>query len=145
MPTTKHLVVASLAAGTVAIAGAGTAIATTSASSHTLSFTSKGTGQTTHFGRQYVNTDKEIKGGHTIGDDVVSGIVNPKAQTISGTVAIALKGGQIYARFTGNLANSTLTGKVTGGAGKFKGIAGTINGTAVGSSGNDENLVIKYH
>jgi hypothetical protein len=145
MPTTKHLVVASLAAGTVAIAGAGTAIATTSSNSHTLSFTSKATGQTTHFGRRYVNTDKEIKGGHTIGNDVVSGIVNPKAQTISGTVAIALKGGLIYARFTGNFTNGALTGKLTGGAGKFKGIAGTINGTAVGSSGNTEDLVVKYH
>jgi hypothetical protein len=145
MPTTKHLMVASLAAGTLAIAGAGTAIATRASSSHTLSFTSKGTGKTAHFGRQYVNSDKEIKGGHTIGDDVISGIVNPKAQTISGTVAIALQGGVIYARFTGNFATGALTGKVTGGAGKFKGIAGTINGTAVGSSGNDENLVIKYH
>jgi hypothetical protein len=145
MPKTKQLVVASLAAGTVAIAGAGAAVATTSSSRHTLSFTSKGTGKTTHFGRQYVNTDKEIKGGHTIGDDVVSGIVNPKAQTISGTVAIALKGGQIYARFTGNFANGTLTGKITGGAGTYQGIAGTIKGTAVGSSGNDEHLVVAYH
>jgi hypothetical protein len=145
MPTTKQLVVASLTAGTVAITGAGAAIATTSSSSHTLSFTSKATSTTAHFGRQFVNTDKEVKGSHTIGDDVVSGIVNPKAQTISGTVAIALKGGLIYARFTGNFANGALSGKITGGAGKFKGVAGTINGTPVGSSGNTEHLVVTYH
>jgi hypothetical protein len=145
MSTTKHLVVASLAAGTVALTGAGAAIAATSSSEHTLSFTSEATGTTTHFGRQFVNTDKEVKGGHTIGDDVVSGTVHPKANTISGTVAVALKGGQIYARFTGNLMNGKLAGKITGGAGKFKGIAGTITGTPVGNSGNDEHLVVRYH
>ena len=131
MATTKHLVVASLAAGTIAITGGGAAVAAPSSSGHTLRFTSQATGTTTHFGRQFVNTDKEVKGGHTIGDDVVSGTVHPKANTISGTVAIALKGGQIYARFTGNLTNGKLTGKITGGAGTFTGIGGTITGTPV--------------
>jgi hypothetical protein len=145
MPTTKYLLVASLTAGTIAITGASAAVATTSSTRHTLSFTSKATGTTTHFGRQFVNTDKEVKGGHTIGDDVVSGTVHPKSQTISGTVAIALKGGQIYARFTGNLMNGKLTGKITSGAGKFNGITGTITGTPVGNSGNDEHLAVKYH
>jgi hypothetical protein len=146
MPTTKQLVVASLAAGTVAITGTGAAIAATSSHDHTLSFTSKQTSATTHFGAHFVNADKDIKGGHVIGDDVLSAKVTftKKVHSITGSIAIALKGGEIYAKITGNPDTNNLAGKLTGGAGKYKGISGTISGKPIGKHGA-EHLVVKYH
>lgn len=146
MPTTKQLVVTSLAAGTVAITGAGAAIAATSAKTHTLSFTSKQTSATTQFGAHFVNADKDVKGGHVIGDDVLSAKVTytKKVHSIRGSIAIALNGGEIYATITGNPDTDQLAGRLTGGAGKYKGVSGTISGKAVGTNGA-ERLVVKYH
>jgi hypothetical protein len=146
MPTTKHLVVASVTAATVAITGAGAAIATTSSSSHTLSFTSKQTAATTHFGPRFVNADKDVKGGHVIGDDVLSAKVTytKTVHSIAGSIAIALNGGEIYATITGNPDTNKLAGKLTGGAGRYKGVSGTISGSPVGKSGA-ELIVVKYH
>jgi hypothetical protein len=147
MPKTKHLVVASLAAGTVAITGAGAALAATSSSTHTLSFVSNQTSATMHFGPHFVNADKDVKGGHVIGDDVLSAKVTytKKVHSITGSIAIALNGGEIYATITGNPDTNKLSGTLTGGAGKYAGISGTISGNAVGKDGAGEHLVVKYH
>jgi hypothetical protein len=146
MPTTKHLVVASLAAGTVAITGTGAAIAATSSHAHTLSFTSKQTSATTQFGAHFVNADRDVRGGHVIGDDVLSGKVTytKKVHSITGSIAIALDGGEIYARITGNPDTNKLAGKLIGGTGKYNGISGTVSGKPVGKDGA-EHLVVKYH
>jgi hypothetical protein len=147
MRTTQQIIAATLTAGTVAIVGAGAAIATTSASStHTLKLISKTTSMT-QFGPSFVSADKDFKGGRVVGADVLSGKVTftKKVHSITGSIAIALKGGELYATFTGNPDTNSLTGKLTGGAGKFKGVSGTISGKAVKGSSTEDQLVVKYH
>jgi hypothetical protein len=147
MRTKQQVIVATLAASTVALAGAGAAVATTSASSsHTLKLTSKTTSMS-QFGPDFVSADKDLAGGHVVGADVLSGKVTytKKTHSITGSIAIALKGGELYATVTGNPDTNALTGKLTGGAGKYKGVSGTISGKAVKGSNTEDQLVVKYH
>jgi hypothetical protein len=146
MRTKQQVIVATLAASTVALAGAGAAFATTSASrTHTLKLTSKTTSMS-QFGPDFVSADKDLRGGHVVGADVLSGKVtyNKKTHSITGSIAIALKGGELYATVTGNPDTGALTGKLTGGAGKYKGVSGTISGNPVKGSSSEDLLIVKY-
>ncbi len=147
MRATQHIVVVALAAGTTAIIGTGAAIAaTTSSSAHTLRFTSTTT-STTQFGPRFVSADKDVKDRHVIGNDVLSAEVTytAKVHSIKGALAVALKGGEIYAAITGNPDTNKLSGHLSGGSGQYKGISGTISGKPVKGSNNEERLVIRYH
>lgn len=147
MRTHQQIIAATLTAGTVAVAGVGAAIAATSASStHTLKLTSKTTSMS-QFGPEFVSADKDLSGGHVVGADVLSGKVTytKKVHSITGSIAIALKGGELYATITGNPETNALTGKLTGGAGKYKGVSGTISGKAVKGSSTEDRLIVKYH
>jgi hypothetical protein len=147
MRTNRQIIAATITAGTVAIVGGGAAFAATSASSsHTLKLTSKTTSMR-QFGPDFVSADKDIKAGHVVGADVISGKVTytKKVHSITGSIAVALKSGELYATFTGNPDTNALAGTLTGGTGRYKGVSGTISGKAVKGSSTEDKLVIKYH
>jgi hypothetical protein len=147
MRTTHHIVAATLTAGAVGIVGAGAAIAEISApSTHTLRLVSKTT-STTQFGPEFVSADKDFSDGRVVGADILSGKVTytQKVHRITGSIGIALKGGELYGSFTGDPDTGTLTGTLTGGAGQYKGVSGTITGVPVGGSSTKARLVISYH
>ena len=146
MRATPYVLGVALAAGVVALASTGAALAATSASTvHTVTVTSETTSMT-QFGPRFVNADKDVSGGKVIGNDILSATVTytAKVHKISGSFAIALNGGEIYAHITGNPDTNVLRGKLSGGAGQYKGVTGTISGKPVPGSSTKEHVVIKY-
>ncbi|MBE7195609.1 MAG: hypothetical protein INR66_24420 [Gordonia polyisoprenivorans] len=139
------LLVAGLASASFAVGGAGVALASSSAASHTLKFTSVQTAQHSIGKYGFADSDKDVANGKVIGYDVVNGTYNPKTSTITVDVAASLSGGILYGHGTGSLKTGKFKGKVTGGTGIFKGAEGTITGQATGKHGQDEHLVVVYH
>jgi hypothetical protein len=140
----RRILVGSIAAGSLATAGAGIGVAATaSAPTHTLRFTavqisSKNLSQT-----KFVNVDKDRSHGKFIGNDVLQGRFNNTTHTAKIGVAAAFRGGFIYGNFISNEQGDLSQGKVTGGTGKYKGVKGTITGHAITST--KEAVTITYH
>lgn len=89
----------------------------------------------THF----IGADKDKQNGTVVGyDSVRCTFSNPVATC---TVAAAYKGGFLYGKFTQD-AKGNLTGKVTGGTGKYQGATGTLSGSAAGK--NREKVTVTY-
>jgi hypothetical protein len=126
------LVAVTAMTGVLAVTGVGVGVAASSAKTHTL--TVKSTPVSVKFlpHGHFVDADKDTAGGTYIGTDAVSGLYEKKAKREKGQVAFALSGGIIYASFTVNAKTGILTGKLTGGAGKYRRVTGTIKGTPVG-------------
>lgn len=88
--------------------------------------------------------EKNAKG-KKVGFDVISGVFNSTNQSLTVYVAIARNGGLLYGNVVAEGENdTTFEGKVTGGAGKFKGAKGTI--VAEEEAGNDDvvQITVKY-
>jgi hypothetical protein len=147
MRRNRKLIIAGAAAtAMVAGTGAGVAIAGSSAGNHILKFNSVGTSQQ-NFGSHFVDSDKDIKNGKRIGSDVAVGIYHQKTQTITVSLAVGLKGGFIYGTGSASVAPNSaakFTGTVTGGTGVYKGITGTLTGTAYGHNDDNEHIKIVY-
>jgi hypothetical protein len=61
----------------------------------------------------------------------------------SGDVALAIKGGLLYAHLTYNVKTGNVAGTLTGGTGTYKTAKGTVS--AVSPSATKTNVTIKWH
>jgi hypothetical protein len=126
------LVAVSAMTGALAVTGVGVGVASSSARTHTLKVKSTEVSEKFLPGGHFVDADKDTSNGKYIGTDAVSGLYVKTTKTTTGEVAFALSGGIMYASFTVNAETGVLTGKLTGGAGKYHGISGTIKGIPAG-------------
>jgi hypothetical protein len=127
--------------GALAVTGVGVGIASSSAKTHTLRVKSTVVSEKVLPGGHFVDADKDTSKGKYVGTDAVSGAYLKKTNTAKGEVAFALSGGIMYANIAENAKTGVLTGKLTGGAGKFKGISGTVKGTAVSEKSTDVTVI----
>lgn len=134
--------------GATAITGTGAfllpAIAAPHAATHTLKFTSITKSSKNFSKTQFGEADVDKSGGKIIGFDTVSGKFNPSTNTGKGNVAINLKPGFIYSTLK-FAANGAITGKLTGGTGKFKNVTGTLAATNLNKAGTRTAVTITYH
>ena len=70
-------------------------------------------------------TDRSPATGKVLGYDTITGSFNLTTHVITINAAVALKGGLITAHLTGK--GQTFDGVITGGAGKYKTIKGTVH------------------
>jgi hypothetical protein len=142
--TRKRLIgTGAIAAGSLVSAGIGVSVAASSTPTHTLSFksvqlTSHNVGKTS-----FINTGKEVQHGKFIGNNVVDGRYDVTTNTGVLSIAVALKGGLIYAHADVDSHGVISHGKVTGGSGTYKGITGTI--TVTSASKKTKDITITYH
>jgi hypothetical protein len=93
------------------------------------------------FKTHYIDGDKDVSSGHTIGIDTIQCIVESKTMAKC-DVAASFRRGILYGNFTQNLKDGTLAGKVTGGTRFFDGATGTIKGQPVGQT--QEKVTVTY-
>lgn len=141
MHRSRNVVGASLlGVGALALISGGAAASSTT-SMHTLRFksvqlTSHNIARTNRF----INTDKDVRNGMYVGNDVFEGRLDPRTLVISTIDSFALKGGFIYA--TTETTGKTASGQITGGTGKYDGITGTV--VVSGASQDAPNVTITY-
>ena len=140
---------ASLAAiGAAAVlGGAGAMVVPSIASAHSLTHTLKFTSVTersVNFSKTVsAQQDRDVSEGKIIGFDQLYLTFNPSAGTVKGNVTVVTNGGMLYG--TLRLTQTSITGKVTGGTGKFKGARGTISAKNLNTAGTRTAVTIKYH
>jgi hypothetical protein len=140
----RWIATSAIGAGALATAGLGVADALTAHATHTLTFKSVQLSSFNTAKTSFVNVDKDVVKGKKIGGDILSCKANATFTHIHCNFAGAFKGGIIDGTFNLTQAHNNLhNGKITGGVGKFKGVTGTITGTASGK--NNENVTITYH
>lgn len=144
MLRSAKLVAAVGVASALAVTGISGGFASASSPTHTLKFTSVQTSEK-DFGNEFVDADKDVQNGKVIGYDVVNGIADTKSETITVDFAASLHGGVLLGHGVGSFKTGKLTGKITGGTGKYKGIVGTVTGQATGPTDDNEKLIIVYH
>jgi hypothetical protein len=137
------------AIGAAALLGGGgamvvPAIASATAASHTLKFTSV-TERSVNFSKTTsAQQDRDLNSkGKIIGFDELYFAFNLKTGVVKGKVTVVTKGGMLYGSLTAT--QSSISGKVTGGTGKFKGAAGTITARNLNPAGTRTAVTIRYH
>jgi hypothetical protein len=128
------LVVSAVTAGGLALGGMGIGVAapvSPDAGSHTLAIRAVQTSAKQFSHHHLVFTNKDSIKGKYAGNSVLTGVLNRRTDIVTGNIAIALSRGIVYAHFSENGPTGHLTGTVTGGAGRYKGISGSITGKAV--------------
>jgi hypothetical protein len=138
--TTFALAAAMATAG----AGAGVSSAVSGSSTHTVKFVSKQSFNKNFPHHRFTGTDKDIAHGKVIGTDVVTGQVHRARNRVTGFVSFAWPGGVIHSTFSINYTNGALTGHITGGAGKYAGVTGTIKGVPSDKTGEDFAITATY-
>jgi hypothetical protein len=127
------------AVGAAALVGGGAfalpAFASSHATTHTLSFISVTKKMISLTKTSVAIQDTDVnKAGKTVGFDEIYGTAT-SATTSAADVAVATKGGLLYGTFDLNLNTGVIShGKITGGAGAFKGATGTFTATTINSS-----------
>jgi hypothetical protein len=81
--------------------------------------------------------------GKVIGFDELYIAFNLKTGTGKGNVAVVTKGGVLYG--TLRLTQTSISGRVTGGTGKFAGARGTISARNLNAKGTRTAVTIRYH
>lgn len=95
------------------------------------------------FGRfGFEGTEIDRNHGRLVGYDLISGIYDPSTRQVKIYVAIARKGGLIFARVH-STSDTTYVGRVTGGSGRFKGAYGKL--TARNAPHNNDRTYITVH
>jgi hypothetical protein len=144
--------IGAISAGALVASGVGGAVALSADAS-----TSSGVGAKTHTikfnsitkaGHQlsknyFAGVDVDKKKGKVVGYDTISGTFDRSTQTIHIDVAVSLKGGLLYGKVSATGPSTDLSGKVTGGTGKFKGATGTI-ATHELPNGNTTQVTVKW-
>jgi hypothetical protein len=143
---TKRQIAVGIASTATVAAGLGvaTTIDTASAAAkvHTLKFVAVGTGSHNTGNNTFVGTDVERHHGTVVGYDTLSGKFNINTHKVFIRVAVARKGGLLYAHLTQNQSGD-FAGRVTGGAGRFKGARGTVTGHS--GPHNKTFVTLRYH
>ena len=140
MLRTEKVLVISAITGALAVTGVGVSLASSSVKTHTVKLTSTQVSEKFLPGDHFVDADKDLSSGKYVGTDSVSGQYNAKTEKVKGEAAFALSGGMIYANVEISDKTAVLAGKLTGGAGKFKGISGTVTGTVVSEKVTDVTI-----
>jgi hypothetical protein len=139
-------VAGALAAGAfVASTTAGTASASSSTRSHTLTFTTHELGSTNagKGGRLLIESDRAVSSGHTIGYTANSCGFDFAAHQAHCYVSLARPRGQMRVMAAVDADTGTITGKVVGGPGAYKGATGTVTGRP-GSHPNVSRFTIHW-
>ncbi|HEY3530067.1 MAG TPA: hypothetical protein VGK78_13045 [Nocardioides sp.] len=124
-------VAGALAAGAlVASTTAGTASASDSARSHTLTFRSHTLGSTNAGtgGHLLIESDRAASSGRTIGYTANTCAFDFTTHQAHCYVSLARPRGQMRFKATVSVDTGAITGKVVGGTGVYKGITGTVTG-----------------
>ena len=147
MKITKRQIAVGVASVTMVAAGLGVATTVDTASAaakvHTLKFVATQTGQHNTGNGTFVGTEIERHHGKVVGYDTLSGKFNVQTHTAFIRVAAARKGGLLYVQVVVD-PSGQFAGKVTGGAGRFKGARGTVTGHSAPNS-NKTFVTVKYH
>jgi hypothetical protein len=119
----------------VASSAAGTAAASGSTRSHTLTFTSHELDSTNagSGGHLLIESDRAVSSGHTIGYTANSCTFDFAAHQAHCYVSLARPRGQMRFRATVDADTGTITGKVVGGTGVYRGATGTVTGVPGGN------------
>ena len=143
MNRTTALVTGGLAATVVAAtAAAMPALAASDAKTVTQHFDAKSSASPLFFSKtSFASTDKDVRGGKTIGRDVLS-CTDAGQGSSHCYVAFAQKGGLLYVKFALSDKTGALKGTVTGGTGSFAHANGTLAGQAVSHS--DVKITLHY-
>ena len=145
---TKRQIAVGVASVTMVAAGLGVAstvdTASAAATVHTLKFVATQTAQRNTGHGTFVGTEVERHKGTFVGYDTLSGKFNIHTQRAILHVAVARPGGLLYAVVVVQGASGDFAGKVTGGAGRFKGARGTVTGHSP-SNGNKAFVTVRYH
>jgi hypothetical protein len=133
MKIRKSVALAGSAAALAAMTGlaAVPAFASGATVTHTLHFTAHKVAA-----NSFGEVDKDTHAGKVIGYDALSYVASNRAD-----VALSLHGGFLYGHFTIS-SSGALSGKVTGGAGAYKGDTGTIKGQGMA---NSATVTVTYH
>jgi hypothetical protein len=120
------------------------AIASARTTSHTLKFTSVTDRSISFTKTTGAQQDRDVNAkGKLIGFDQLYSTFNVKTGTGKGNVTLVVKGGILYASLTFNQAS--VTGRVTGGTGTFKGAKGTIKAVNLNKAGTRTAVTIVWH
>lgn len=120
------------------------AIASAHTTSHTLTFTSVTERSVDLSKTSNAQQDRDVVKGKVIGFDELYSTFNPKTGSAKGNVALDIKGGILYGTLSFG-PSAAVTGRVTGGTGKFKGARGTIKGVNLNKSGTRTAVTIVWH
>jgi hypothetical protein len=120
-----------VAGALVASTTVGTASAAGGTSSHRLTFTSHELDSTNACsgGHLLIETDRAVRAGRTIGYTANTCVFDFAAHEAHCTVTLARPRGQMRFKATVNADTGAITGKVVGGTGAYRGIAGRVTGT----------------
>jgi hypothetical protein len=145
MRTKGKLFAVSAMTGTLAVTCVGVGVAASSAAkTHTVKLKSTTVSEKFLRGAHFVEADKDTSKGKYIGTDAASGKFDKKTEKVKADVAFALARGMIYATITINDKTGLLTGRVTGGAGEFKGISGAVSGHSVSEKSTDLTITYRH-
>lgn len=130
------------------LGGAGAVVVPSIASAHSVTHTLKFTsvaGRSVNFSKTAsAQQDRDLnKSGKVIGFDELYIAFNPDFTLGKGNVTVVTNGGMLYG--TLRLTQTSITGEVTGGTGKFKGARGTISAKNLNSNNTRTAVTIKYH
>jgi hypothetical protein len=92
----------------------------------------------------FIASDKDKRAGKVVGYDSLSGTYNPKNGVVNLNVAVALNGGLITVHLAQKGDQTSATGKITGGSGKYAGIKGTIRTHSPSSNSKKTFVVLDY-
>jgi hypothetical protein len=145
---TKRLVAIGVATAATVATGLGVATTLDTASAttkvHHLKFVTVTTASHDTGSRTFVATEVNRHHGKVVGYDTLSGKFNFHTHKLFLRVALSRKGGLLYAHVTLTREFGPFKGKVTGGAGRFRGARGTVSGFSPKHS-NKTFVRIRYH
>jgi hypothetical protein len=145
---TKRTIAIGIAAATTVATGLGVATTVDGASAapriHTLKFVATTTAQHGTGHGTFVGTEIERHKGKFVGYDTLSGKYNFHTQKAIIHVAAARPGGLLYVVVVQG-PSGHFAGKVTGGAGRFKGARGTVTGHSGGPHDSKAFVTVRYH
>jgi hypothetical protein len=140
---------AGLVVATTAVTGV--AIATTDRSAaadtkmHTMTFVAHTTESLDIAENTFIGADTDKRNGKVVGYDSVTGFYDPSTDSVTVSVALALKGGIITIHFRQAGQSDTFTGRITGGTDKYKNIVGTVSGHSPNHSAELTFVTLRYY
>lgn len=135
-------VTAAVLAGSAALALGLTTSSQAATSTHTLRFTSHELGSRQLGSNKLVESDKLVRSGSVVGYTASRCAFDFSSHTAACVVSVALQNGTMSIRATVNADDNTLSGRVTGGTGAYRGATGTVSGTPGGR--NAEQITVHW-
>jgi hypothetical protein len=93
--------------------------------------------------RTFGGTEIDRRHGHRVGFDLISGEFDPAKGKVTIDVAVARRGGLLYAKVH-DVSDTRYVGRVTGGSGRFKGASGTVTARNLDQQGDRTRVVVTY-